>query len=93
MSVRPMKFHIYNHDLEPLCWEEDDWDCGKAIEFDSAKEANYFLELVERFYPLIYEELWGIKEDILYYDDGYVPGALALELIKVELKRNRGIEI
>ena len=92
MSVRPMKFHIYNYDLEPLCWEDENWDCVKAIEFDNAEEANYFLDLIERFYPLIYEELWGIKEDILYYD-GYVPGALALELMKIELKRDRGIEI
>lgn len=92
MSVRPEKFHIYNLDLEPLCWEEDPWGCDKAIEFDSAQEATEFLNLVERFYPLVYEELWGFKKDILYYD-GYIPGAFALELMKKELKEKRGIEI
>ena len=92
MSVRPEKYHIYNFDLEPLCWEEDDWDCERAIEFDSAEETTEFLDLVERFYPLVYEELWGFKKDILYYND-YIPGALALELMKKELKEDRGIEI
>lgn len=92
MSVRPMKFHIYNHDLEPLCWEENFWDCDKAIEFDSNAEAVEFLILIAIHYPLIYEELWGIKEDILYYDGGYIHGALAMELMKKELKEERGLD-
>ena len=60
--VRDMKFHIYNTEHEPLCWED------KALEFDTRKSAEAFLCGVDE------ELLEGIviTEDILYYDGGYL---------------------
>ena len=89
---RTMKFHIYNYNSEPFCWENDKWDCDKAIEFDTEEAANEFLYLLSEYYPEVYEECGGIKKDILFYDGGYIHGALALELMKIEL-RQRGIEL
>ena len=60
--VRDMKFHVYNEEHEPLCWE------GKALEFDTRDTVHAFLRDVD-------EELLEqvvIIEDILYYDDGYI---------------------
>ena len=89
--VKDMKFHIYNFSHDPLCWELSEDDNDRAIEFDSEEEAKQCLELVRLYYPEIYEEIFGIVEDILYYDGGYIHGALAMELMKKELKEERGI--
>lgn len=60
--VRDMKFHVYNEEHKPLCWE------GKALEFDTRDAVYAFLRDVD-------EELLEhivIAEDILYYDGGYI---------------------
>ena len=60
--MRDMKFHIYNADHEPLCWD----DC--ALEFDFAEDAYEFLKNVD-------EDLVDgvvIVQDILFYDGGYI---------------------
>jgi hypothetical protein len=59
---RDMKFHIYNMEHEPLCWE------NKALEFDFAEDAHDFLRDVD-------EDLLDgvvVVQDILYYDGGYI---------------------
>ena len=60
--VRDMKFHIYNMEHEPLCWD------GQALEFDFAEDAHDFLRDVDE------ELLEGcvVVQDILYYDGGYL---------------------
>lgn len=63
-GIRPMKWHIYNkEDHAVLTWDD------KAIEFDSEEKAESFLKLVDRNMP---EGEAIIKEDILYYDGGYI---------------------
>ena len=60
--VRDMKFHIYNMEHEPLCWED------KALEFDFAEDAHDFLRDVD-------EDLLDnvvVVQDILFYDGGYI---------------------
>lgn len=61
--IRPMKWHIYNPENLPLCWDD------AAIDFDSESEAQAFADA----HPEIGE--YVIKEDILYYDGGYISGA------------------
>ena len=60
--VRDMKFHIYNMEHEPLCWDD------KALEFDFAEDAHDFLRDVDE------DLLEGcvVVQDILYYDGGYL---------------------
>ena len=60
--VRDMKWHIYNMEHEPLCWD------GQALEFDFADDAHDFLREVDE------ELLEGcvVVQDILYYDGGYL---------------------
>lgn len=89
--IKDMKFHIYNFSHDPLCWELSEDDNDRAIEFDNEEEAKQFLKIIKLYYPDIYEEIFGIVEDILYYDGGYIHGALALELMKKELKEERGL--
>jgi predicted TIM-barrel fold metal-dependent hydrolase len=71
---RDMKFHIYNMEHEPLCWE------NKALEFDYAEDAHDFLRDVDE------DMLDGcvIVQDILYYDGGYI-NATDLRIVNDEL--------
>lgn len=78
--VRDMKWHIYNMEHEPLCWED------KALEFDTLESANKFFKDVEK----VISEDGGILdnaiivEDILYYDGGYI-NATGLSVVDDEL--------
>ena len=72
--VRDMKFHIYNMEHEPLCWED------KALEFDFAEDVHDFLRDVD-------EDLLDnavVVQDILYYDGGYI-NATDLRIVNDEL--------
>lgn len=60
---RDMKWHIYNMEHEPLCWDD------KALEFDFAEDAHDFLRDVDE---LILLEGAIVVQDILYYDGGYI---------------------
>lgn len=60
---RDMKFHIYNMEHEPLCWED------KALEFDFAEDAHDFLRDVDELMIL---EGAIVIQDILFYDGGYI---------------------
>ena len=59
---RAKKWHIYNMEHEPLCWD------GQALEFDYPDDAHDFLREVDE------ELLEGcvVVQDILYYDGGYL---------------------
>lgn len=72
--VRDMKFHIYNMEHEPLCWED------QALEFDYAEDAHDFLRDVDE------DMLDGcvVVQDILYYDGGYI-NATDLRIVNDEL--------
>lgn len=66
--IRDMKWHIYNENHEPLCWDTE------ALEFDTRDAANRFLyacfkdgDKPDEFYNGVM-----IVEDILYYDGGYL---------------------
>ena len=71
---RDMKFHIYNMEHEPLCWED------KALEFDFAEDAHDFLCDVDE------DLLEGcvVVQDILFYDGGYI-NATNLRVVNDEL--------
>lgn len=71
---RAMKFHIYNMEHEPLCWED------KALEFDFAEDAHDFLRDVDE------DLLEGcvVIQDILFYDSGYI-NATDLRIVNDEL--------
>ena len=60
---RDMKWHIYNMEHEPLCWED------KALEFDFAEDAHDFLRDVDEL--MILEDAI-VVQDILFYDGGYI---------------------
>ena len=77
--VRDMKFHIYNMEHEPLCWE------NKALEFDYAEDAHDFLREVDE------DLLEGcvVVQDILYYDGGYI-NATDLRIVNDELVKMEG---
>lgn len=68
MSIRSMKWHIYDTEHLPLCWE------GKALEFDFDIDAKDFLNsALKVFDPNIENYRYAsIKQDILYYDGGYL---------------------
>ena len=72
--VRDMKFHIYNMEHEPLCWN------GQTLEFDSADDAHDFLRDVDE--DLL--EDCVVVQDILYYDGGYI-NATDLRIVNDEL--------
>lgn len=77
--VRDMKFHIYNMEHEPLCWD------GQALEFDFAEDAHDFLRDVD-------EDLLDnvvVVQDILYYDGGYI-NATDLRIVNDELVKMEG---
>ena len=77
--VRDMKFHIYNMEHQPLCWDD------KALEFDYAEDAHDFLRDVDK------EMLEGavVVQDILYYDGGYI-NATDLRIVNGELVKMEG---
>ena len=89
--VKSAKFHIYNFNDEPLCWELDGEHNDRAIEFETRQEAETFLTLLALYYSEIYKDVMGVREDILYYDSGYIHGMLVLELVKKELREERGL--
>ena len=60
---RDMKWHIYNMEHEPLCWND------KALEFDFAEDAHDFLREVDELMIL---EGAIVVQDILFYDGGYI---------------------
>lgn len=64
---RPMKYHIYNTNYgnEPICVD------GKAIEFDNWEAAERFAKSVIKNTDFDMEDAY-IKQDILYYDGGYI---------------------
>ena len=68
--VKEMKWHIYHKITgEPLCWDK------KALEFDTKEDTENFLGSVILNYLGNVEDFdknTEIKEDILYYDDGYL---------------------
>ena len=66
MSIRTMHWHILYMDY-PLTWED------KLLDFPSEEEAVAFFQLCKSF-DLISEELSDveIKENIYYYDGGYI---------------------
>jgi hypothetical protein len=71
---RDKKFHIYNMEHEPLCWE------NQALEFDFAEDAHDFLRDVDE--DLI--EGCVVVQDILFYDGGYI-NATDLRIVNDEL--------
>ena len=60
---RDMKWHIYNMEHEPLCWD------NKALEFDYAEDAHDFLSDVDELMIL---DGAIVVQDILFYDGGYI---------------------
>lgn len=71
---RDMKFHIYNMEHRPMCWDD------KALEFDFAEDAHDFLRDVDKEMA---EEAVVVK-DILFYDGGYI-NATDLRIVDGEL--------
>lgn len=68
INVRPMKWHVYGPENHPLCWND------QALEFDTNMDAREFLKSAMEN-SLWSEDFWveaEIKEDILYYDGGYM---------------------
>lgn len=65
---RNMKWHIYDADNQPLCWE------GQALEFDFDSDASEFLNSVisNSENDLEFYSDAEIRQDILYYDGGYL---------------------
>ncbi len=65
---RNMKWHIYGPDREPLCWN------GKALEFDSDSDASEFLNsaISNSEHDIEFYSEAEIRQDILYYDGGYL---------------------
>lgn len=72
---RDMKWHIYNMEHEPLCWDD------KALEFDFAEDAHDFLRDIDELMIL---EGAIVVQDILYYDGGYI-NATDLRIVNDEL--------
>lgn len=72
---RDMKWHIYNMEHEPLCWD------NKALEFDFAEDAHDFLRDVDEL--MILEDAI-VVQDILFYDGGYI-NATDLRIVNDEL--------
>ena len=64
--VRDKKFHVYNDEHEPLCWD------GQVLEFDTFESAVLFLRSVNNLDEDVLATV-VIAEDILYYDgNGYI---------------------
>lgn len=71
MSIKSMKWYIFNDEHEPLCWD------GQALEFDTKEAAERFLHSHTDIMYDGYEgycEAFGvvIEECIFYYDGGCV---------------------
>ena len=64
-TVPPLKYHIYNEDKEPLCWD------GQIIDFDDYDSAHEFLLTVEMLTGNMYEP-YEIERDLLFYDGGHI---------------------
>lgn len=68
--IKEMKWHIYHKiTREPLCWGE------KALEFDTKEDAENFLgSVILNFLGNVedFDKNTEIKEDVLYYDNGYL---------------------
>lgn len=62
--IRPMRWHIYNIEDEPMTW--DDF----VLEFDTEDSAQSFLDKVEECTGEFFDDI-RFKNDILYYDSGY----------------------
>ena len=63
---RTSKFHIYNMEHNPLCWE------GKALEFDTWEGAERFMRSIDPFFDEAIMDEAVISNGILYYDGGYI---------------------
>lgn len=83
--MRELKWYIVDEDNNPLCWENESWECEQAIEFDTEEEAKEFLKMVLLNYPDFRMNEAHIVKSILYYDGGYISGARAMELMVEEL--------
>lgn len=63
--TRPMKWHIYYGEHQPLCWED------QAFEFDTREAAEKLWASIEDYHAsMLVDSI--IVEDILYYDGGYI---------------------
>ena len=76
---RDMKFHIYNMEHQPMCWDD------KALEFDFAEDAHDFLREVDE--EMVKEAV--VVKDILFYDGGYI-NATDLRIVDGELVKMEG---
>lgn len=67
-DVRPMMWHIYGPESYPLCWDD------QALEFDSEDAARVFLAsaIANSEHDADFYSEAVIREDILYYDGGYL---------------------
>lgn len=73
MSVRPMKWHIYNEEGYALCWD------NMAIDFETEVEAKTFAKANVKDVGL-----YEIKKDILYNDGGYISCQKVIQLMEDE---------
>ena len=83
--MREMKWHLFDKNWNPLCWDNENWESERAIEFDTMEEAVEFWGKIQQHYPEIGRELSHVKDTLLYYDGGYVSGAEATKLMEEEL--------
>ena len=63
--MREFKWHLYNKDEEPLCWENDEWESEKLIDFDTLEEAFKFWEYVNYYYPEVGRQIYGMKKQFI----------------------------
>lgn len=65
---RGMKWHIYDADHQPLCWD------GQVLEFDFDSDASEFLNsaIANSEHDIEFYSEAEIKQDILYYDGEYI---------------------
>ena len=61
MAIPDMKWHIFNKEKEPLCWEDSE------LFFDTEKDAKDFLQSAN----IALEDV-EIKECIFFYDGGHL---------------------
>lgn len=91
--VRDMKYHIYEtrEYVNPLCWDD------KALEFDTIESACRFLCAIFKIVRDTNEEnlyqTATIKQDILYYDGGYLNATNLIVEYDAEECENRLKEI
>ena len=76
---RDMKFHIYNMEHQPMCWDD------QALEFDFAEDAHDFLRDVDK--EMAKEAV--VVKNILFYDGGYI-NATDLRIVDGELVKMEG---